>query len=252
MKNLHKYDQFFLEDFCVVEKLLETANLKKGDIVLEIGPGTGVVTRELAKQVGRVVAIEIDPGLAQALAKLPKNVEVIFGNALLLMDKIKYNKIVSSLPSSIIEPLFKILVHKKFDVMMALIPLKFVNKLQGEVLSVYFETELLEKVEPGAFHPQPKTNWALVRITPKADPLKQKDYSRFIRKYLIDHPKAKLKNALMEAVIIIEKSEGKDITKNQAREIVDKLNISRDQMEEIIDLKIDLSEIAEKILRVLT
>jgi 16S rRNA (adenine1518-N6/adenine1519-N6)-dimethyltransferase len=252
MKNLNKYDQFFLEDYRVVEKLVETANLKKEDIVLEIGPGTGVVTRELAKRAERVVAVEIDPGLAQALAKLSKNVEVIFGNALFLMDKIKFNKIVSSLPSSIIEPLFKILVHKKFDMMTALIPLKFINKLQGEVLSIYFETELLEKVEPESFNPKPKTNWALVRVVPKADPLKQKDYSRFIRKYLIEHPKAKLKNALMETVIILQKSEGKDITKNQAREIVDKLNISRDQMEGIIDLKIDLSEIAEKILRVLT
>lgn len=233
MKNANLLDQFFLVDQTVVEDLVKTAELTKSDRVLEIGAGKGIVTREIAKKAGQVLAVELDESFKSDLAKLPKNVKIIFGNALdVLETKPKFNKIISSLPSSIVEPLFNRLTHIKFDLASLLVPLKFVNNLQASPFyAAYFQTELIRKVDKTSFDPRPKTNWALVKITRKPDPLVTKDYERFIGQYLFEHPQTKLKNALMDAVILIEKSKGNTITKNQAREVVKKLKTPAESME---------------------
>lgn len=249
MKSVNKHDQFFLVDGRVVEKLVDAAEIKKSDAVLEIGAGRGVITREIARRAGRVIAVEIDAGFAQDLSGLPANVEVIFGNLLTLLDKIKFNKIVSNLPSSIVEPLFRILARRQFELMSALVPLKFLSKLNGPILSAYFKTKLVEKVGAEAFSPRPRTNWALVKVVCQTDPLAQKDYGRFIEKYLIEHPRAKLKNALMEAVVEISKSKGGLLTKNQAREIAGRLNLPADEMEKPLSPKTNLQSLSENLLK---
>jgi len=72
--------QNFLIDREVLETMVAAADLKKDDIVLEIGPGFGVLTAELAERVGRVVAVEADRRLVEALREILaeyKNVEII-------------------------------------------------------------------------------------------------------------------------------------------------------------------------------
>lgn len=66
-----KLGQYFLVDKSVLAKIIKTADLKKSDIVLEIGPGKGVLTREIAERVKKVIAVELDKDLAQSL-KIPK------------------------------------------------------------------------------------------------------------------------------------------------------------------------------------
>ena len=50
--------QHFLRDKNVLDKIIEAASLTKDDTVLEVGPGLGVLTKELAKHAGQVVAVE--------------------------------------------------------------------------------------------------------------------------------------------------------------------------------------------------
>jgi len=59
--------QHFLIDEEVLKRIVASAELSAGDVVLEIGPGLGVLTRELAKKAGRVIAIELDNKLAAVL-----------------------------------------------------------------------------------------------------------------------------------------------------------------------------------------
>jgi len=176
MKNENLLDQFILIDQDVVKQLVDNALLNDKDIVLEIGAGEGIVTREIAKKARRVIAVEIDKRYAPGLRKLPKNVRVVFGNGLKVIKRIKFNKIVSSLPSSLVEPLMQKAKNLDFDSMSLLVPLKFVNKLtNNSSFSLYFKTEMILKVSKKAFDPQPKTNWALVRIypvKPKNPPMK--------------------------------------------------------------------------------
>lgn len=77
--------QNFLADQRALERIVEAAELEPGDIVLEIGPGLGALTRLLAESARRVIAVELDQRLVevlkQTLADLP-NVEIIHGDVL--------------------------------------------------------------------------------------------------------------------------------------------------------------------------
>ena len=89
--------QHFLIDRSIVDSIVSHADLGPEDWVLEIGPGEGILTRELAARAGRVYAVEIDPDLAASLCNMAPNVMVIHADALTVRLP-QYNKIVSNLP----------------------------------------------------------------------------------------------------------------------------------------------------------
>lgn len=77
--------QNFLRDEKVLQKIIEVSELNSEDFVIEIGPGEGVLTEQLAKYVKKVVAIEIDPVLSNLLSNKfsnKKNVEIIHADIL--------------------------------------------------------------------------------------------------------------------------------------------------------------------------
>ena len=69
IKTLKSLGQNFLVDEKVLAKIIQTAELGKNDLVIEIGPGLGVLTKELSKKCGQVIAIEKDKKLAEVLKK---------------------------------------------------------------------------------------------------------------------------------------------------------------------------------------
>ncbi len=86
IKNLlRKYDihpskrlgQNFLVDKNVLEKIIEAANISLDDIILEIGPGLGILTLELAKCAKKVIAVEKDKALCQILKIILKDLKKI-------------------------------------------------------------------------------------------------------------------------------------------------------------------------------
>lgn len=70
-----KLGQNFLVNKEIVKKIIAAADLKPDDVVLEIGPGKGILTEELAKKAGKVVAVEIDKKLVALLKDKFKNQE---------------------------------------------------------------------------------------------------------------------------------------------------------------------------------
>jgi len=108
-----KIGQNFLIDKKVAERELEYASIEKNDVVLEIGPGKGIITKLLSEKAQKVIAIEIDEKLVSELKEfLPDNVLLISGDALKVdFDLLpKFNKIVSNLPFHISSPItFKLL-----------------------------------------------------------------------------------------------------------------------------------------------
>ncbi len=79
--------QNFLVDHHLLGKLLDASGIGAGDVVLEVGPGAGVLTRELLERGARVVACELDAGLADLLretvgAEFPETFTLIEGDAL--------------------------------------------------------------------------------------------------------------------------------------------------------------------------
>jgi 16S rRNA (adenine1518-N6/adenine1519-N6)-dimethyltransferase len=98
--------QHFLADENILGVVGRLAELDPADVVLEVGPGHGVLTRYLASRVARVHAVEIDRSLAGRLADLPANVELEFGDALAVdLARLEPTKLVSNLPYSIATPL---------------------------------------------------------------------------------------------------------------------------------------------------
>lgn len=221
-----KFDQFFLNDEKVIGLLVETLDIKKKDFILEIGAGSGIVTKELLKESGKIIAVEIDKNFAKDLKQLKGNIRLIFADALSVLkskkpDRLKFNKIAGSLPSSITEPLINILIKTDFETAVFLVPLKFAYKLIKQPIFVdYFDTAIVMKVPRKSFYPVPRTNWALVKMIKKPNPLKTGEKSRFLRQYVYDHPKAKTENALVDGLITFYRAQKKFLTKKQAKSLL--------------------------------
>ena len=100
-----EYGQHFLVDRNILEVIGRLAELGPDDVVLEIGPGQGLLTRFLAERVGRVHAVEIDQALEPALSELGANVDVVFGDALRIELPQDATKLVANLPYNVATPL---------------------------------------------------------------------------------------------------------------------------------------------------
>jgi 16S rRNA (adenine1518-N6/adenine1519-N6)-dimethyltransferase len=97
--------QHFLVDENILGVIERLAELRPDDVVLEIGPGEGALTRYLARRVKQVHAVEIDEDLAPRLRDLGDNVDVRFGDALRLDLRTDATKLVANLPYNVATPL---------------------------------------------------------------------------------------------------------------------------------------------------
>ena len=97
--------QHFLADSNILDVIGRLAELGPDDVVLEIGPGHGVLTRYLAERVRRVHAVEIDRDLEPALSGFAGNVDVVFGDALRIELPRDATKLVANLPYNVATPL---------------------------------------------------------------------------------------------------------------------------------------------------
>ena len=227
--------QFFLQDKTIIQKLVEAALINKKEVVVEIGAGDGRITKLLAQKAGKVIALEIDKKFLPQLKKLPGKVEIRIEDALGFLQNQssrKIDKLVANLPSSLVEPVFKTLTQTDFVRAAFLVPQKFTRKLKNQpVFQAYFEIELIEKVSKKAFFPVPKTNWQMIAVEKIPEPLKSGKQELFLLRFIYEHPKAKLKNSLIEAIINIFAHKGKKLTKNQARKILKKAKINPEILE---------------------
>src|SRR6476659_6287976 len=100
-----QFGQHFLADPNILGVIERLAELGPDDIVLEIGPGEGVLTRYLAERVRHVHAVEIDRELEPSLTDIAPNVDVVFGDALQLDLPQDATKLVANLPYNVATPL---------------------------------------------------------------------------------------------------------------------------------------------------
>ena len=180
--------QNFLIDRDVVDFIVERSAPSPEDIILEIGPGDGVLTRGLlSRPVKSLTSIEVDERLRAGIEKIearhPDNYRCLWG------DAVRYdyssitppNKIIANLPYYITTPLLwtflEQLVPAGVDYMLLMVQLESAERLVsgpgsrersplGVTLEAMGTAELVRKVPPSAFHPQPKVNSAIVEIKP--------------------------------------------------------------------------------------
>jgi len=221
VKPIKRLGQNFLIDKQVIKKVIRTANLLPKDIVLEIGAGTGALTQEIAKIVKKVMAVEKDPRMCEALKenlKDFKNVEIVQRDILklsetrsLLTDRDRVS-VVANLPFYITAPVIrKFLESKNPPKEMILIIQKEVAqricakppKMSILAVSVQFfaKPKIISYISKKSFYPIPKVDSAIIKITPCANCAKlglaqNKDKFFKIVKAGFSHPRKQLANNL--------------------------------------------------------
>ena len=193
-------DQHFMIDKELLERIVKAANIKKTDILLEIGPGTGNLTKLLIEKGKSLTVIEKDKELLKKLKedlKEEKNITFIQADA--TQQRLpEFTKCVSNLPYTICEPLLWIFTRYEFETLVLVVPDKFTDLLQGYVpsrlhllMETFYNVEYLQRIPKEAFDPQPKVESALIKITRK-----QKS-NIFLKEFFSKYDK-KTKNALKE------------------------------------------------------
>ncbi len=200
--------QHFLVDRRVAARQIAYADLHASDVVLEIGPGLGVLTRALAERTKLVVAIESDRRFAEYLRRSVPEAEIVHGDAL-KVDWPDFDVMVSNLPYQISSPLtFKLLVTP-FDRAVLMYQWEFARRMIAKPatpdysrlsVGVYVRAscELLERVPRNAFHPQPKVDSALVRLEPRPSPFPIPDPDAYdaVVDALFEHRRKTVENGL--------------------------------------------------------
>lgn len=172
--------QHFLVDRRVAARQIRYAEVKPSDVVLEIGPGLGVLTAELVERARHVIAIESDRRFAEYLRRHLPAAEIRHGDAL-KVEWPPFDVIVSNLPYQISSPVTFKLLSTTFDRAVLMYQWEFAKRmiaLPGTAdysrlsVGVYVRAwcGLLERVPRNAFHPQPKVDSALVRLEPRPCP----------------------------------------------------------------------------------
>ncbi|MFH1308452.1 MAG: 16S rRNA (adenine(1518)-N(6)/adenine(1519)-N(6))-dimethyltransferase RsmA [Patescibacteria group bacterium] len=202
-----KLAQNFLTDKNILEKIVEAADLNINDIVLEIGPGLGVLTNELSKRCKKIIAVEKDEKMLEVLKdRNYPNIELINKDILKTTIQLpeKY-KLIANLPYYITSPIIRMFLEKDQPELMVLMIQKEVaqricakNKLSVLSVSVQFyaDAKIIKYVSRNCFYPVPKVDSAIIKIIPKQIP--NIDVKKFFQlvKMGFSSKRKKLKNNL--------------------------------------------------------
>jgi len=191
-----QFAQHWLKSEKALSQIIAAAQLTKEDRVLEIGPGTGILTRRLLPLTQAVVAVEIDRDLCERLVKQlgsAKNFLLLQGDILSLdlaaqltnPSFQKLNKVVANIPYNITGPILEKLLGtiarpatERFDSIVLLVQKEVAERLYAQpgskafgALSVRVQylahCELICVVPAGSFYPPPKVDSAVVRLRPQ-------------------------------------------------------------------------------------
>ena len=190
--------QNFLIKNEVVENIVNASELSKEDLVIEIGPGLGTLTKYLLEKAGKVICIELDTKMLQILEdrfSLYNNFELI-NNDVLKVDlkniiekektegKIKNVKIVANLPYYITTPIIMKLLEEKLELesITVMIQKEVAHRLiatPGEkntgaiTYSVYYyaDSEAIMEVPNSSFIPEPEVTSKVIKLNIRKEPI---------------------------------------------------------------------------------
>jgi len=217
--------QNFLVSDVILEKIIKTSQIKPWDIILEIGPGTGILTTALAKKAKKVIAVEKDKKLADILKEELdnneiRNVEVINQDILDTKYKILNTgyKLIANLPYYITAPVIRMFLENppanKSPKLMVLMVQKEVgqricaNPPKMSKIAVftqfYGKPEIVSNVSKECFYPQPKVDSVILKIRPLNNLNKKIDknlFSKIVRAGF-SQPRKQLINNLSKSLDI--------------------------------------------------
>lgn len=195
--------QNFLINENAIDKIIESANINKEDLIIEIGPGLGTLTSRLLEKAGKVICVELDTRMIQILEdrfKLYDHFELIHDDILkvdlneviknnvesdtpVIPKKLKHVKIVANLPYYITTPIIMKLLEEKLtidsitvmiqkEVADRLIALPGQKNTGAITYSVYYyaESEKIMDVENNSFIPEPNVTSTVIKLNVRKNP----------------------------------------------------------------------------------
>ncbi len=179
-----RFGQHFLADHGIIQTLINAIRPGCGDVLVEIGPGLGALTKPLLALVPHLEVIEIDRDLAEQWRRSPQSgqitvheQDVLEFDFSLLPDRLR---LAGNLPYNISTPLLFHLVRFADQIVDAhfMLQKEVVDRMVAApgtrdygrlsvMLQYHFHMEALFDVPPEAFDPPPKVNSSVVRLTPK-------------------------------------------------------------------------------------
>lgn len=190
-----RLSQNFLIDGNIIRKIVASGTIEPGDLVVEIGPGPGVLTEALLAAGAHVIAVEKDTVFAKQLPRLehlPGQLEVYesdilkFPLAKILREKMKHGakaKVIANLPYHLTSPIFDLILpeHELIKEVVVMIQKEVAERIVSKSGSknyssfsifcqFYSQPELLFPVSPNCFFPKPKVTSAVIKCNIKAPP----------------------------------------------------------------------------------
>lgn len=232
--------QNFLINDSVVDKIVESAEINKEDLIIEIGPGLGNLTELLLEKAGKVIAIELDQRMLEILTdrfSMYKNFEIINEDVLKvdLNNLIKINKssdirkvkIVANLPYYITTPIIMKLLEEKLEIetITVMVQKEVAERLiatPGDKLSgaitycvyYYATSESVIMVENDSFIPEPEVDSEVIKLSiRKKAPIKLLDEQKFFKLIKVSFMQRRktLINALVNGGILQNKDKAKKL-----------------------------------------
>jgi 16S rRNA (adenine1518-N6/adenine1519-N6)-dimethyltransferase len=210
-----KLGQHFLIQGSILERIAVAVCPQRAELVVEIGPGRGALTEKLLKRAERVVAVELDTYLVDHLRQKfagELRLEIIHADAI-ATDLAQWGRapIAGNLPYYAATAIISHTVRLRTSRAVFLIQKEVADRLVAQphtreygyltvATRLFAEARLLFGVKPGAFHPPPKVDSAVVMLTPQADPWAVDDAESFLRfaGLCFQHKRKTLRNNLAE------------------------------------------------------
>lgn len=262
--------QNFLIDDKVVERIIEGSNVNKDDLVIEIGPGLGTLTKFLLEKANKVICVELDKKMIKILEdrfSLYDNFELLHAdilkvdlNSIIKKEKenssIKQVKIVANLPYYITTPIIMKLLEDKLDLdsITVMVQKEVADRLiatpgdkdTGAITySVYYyaTSKAILEVPKDSFIPEPEVTSEVIKLdirkTPPVEVKSKKVMFRIIKSAFMQRRKTLL-NSLTNTKVFLNKEEGLEILK--------KLNLPEDIRAEKLSLQ-DFANITNAFLK---
>ena len=201
-KHKHSLGQNFLKDKSVLTRIIDSVDLKEDDLIIEVGPGHGALTKYLKLFHANLRCYEVDERVKPYLEKfLDDKTEIIFNDFLKVnleedVKDIKYNDlyVIANLPYYITTPIIEKMIESPLNVkaMVLMVQNEVADRLSAKCgskeygaisvyLNYYYKVEKLFFVSRKAFDPVPKVDSAVIKLEKKEKELELINKDKFFR-----------------------------------------------------------------------
>ncbi len=254
VKAKKKFGQNFINNLTVVNQILEGANVNEEDIIVEIGPGAGFMTKQLAIKSKQVFCVEIDRSLQSVLSNLENdyaNIEILYDDFLkidykeyLAKRNIDRYKVVANLPYYITSPILMKLLEEdnRFDSITIMVQQEVGNRLVASpkskdygaltlLTNILCDVNVICEVDRTMFNPSPNVDSVVVKLTKNENQkrLNEMDSFKKLVKASFFTRRKKIINSIKNSGLI-------PLNKVELEQIFDEAEISTSLRGEAIDI----------------